>query len=125
MSLELLRSYGVSVWHVQVHDHNVRLQFLSHQHGRRKIGGLSYDGNLRMSSDKAPVAATVGLLFWGWLWGIAGLLLAVPLTAFLKLLADSEPSLVHLSNLLARQPHRFLVWRKRSHPGSDALLDIS
>ena len=28
-----------------------------------------------------PVAATVGILFWGWLWGVMGLLLAVPLTA--------------------------------------------
>jgi predicted PurR-regulated permease PerM len=75
--------------------------------------------------DLGPVAATVGLLFWGWLWGIAGLLLAIPLTAFLKLLADSDPSFVHLSNLLARQPRRFVVWRRRSHAGGSAVLDIS
>jgi len=63
--------------------------------------------------DIGPVAATIGLLFWGWIWGVAGLLLAVPLTAFVKLLADSNPSLGHLSNLLAREPQRLLIRRKR------------
>lgn len=62
--------------------------------------------------DVGPVAATIGLLFWGWLWGIVGILLAVPLTAVMKLLADSDPSLAQLSNLLARNPRRFLLRRK-------------
>jgi predicted PurR-regulated permease PerM len=53
-----------------------------------------------------PVSATVGLLFWGWLWGVLGLLLAVPLTAFVKIVADSHPSLIHISNLLAVSPRR-------------------
>jgi predicted PurR-regulated permease PerM len=43
-----------------------------------------------------PVAATVGILFWGWLWGVMGLLLAVPLTASIKLVADLHPSLMSL-----------------------------
>ena len=51
-----------------------------------------------------PVAATVGILFWGWLWGIFGLLLAVPLTAFVKLIADTQPALASLSDLLAEKP---------------------
>jgi hypothetical protein len=51
-----------------------------------------------------PVAVTIGMLFWGWLWGIMGLLLAVPLTAFVKLVADSRPSLIHVSNLLSDDP---------------------
>jgi predicted PurR-regulated permease PerM len=51
-----------------------------------------------------PLALTTGMLFWGWLWGIVGLLLAVPLTALVKLIADSRPSLIHLSNLLTEDP---------------------
>jgi predicted PurR-regulated permease PerM len=62
--------------------------------------------------DIGPVAATIEFLFWGWLWGVVGLLLAVPLTAFVKLLADSNPAMSHLSNLLAREPQRFLIRRK-------------
>ena len=50
------------------------------------------------------MAATVGILFWGWLWGVMGLLLAVPLTAFVKLVADLHPCLCHVSNMLALTP---------------------
>lgn len=31
-----------------------------------------------------PVAVFVSLLFWGWIWGIWGLLLAIPMTAAIK-----------------------------------------
>jgi predicted PurR-regulated permease PerM len=57
-----------------------------------------------------PVAATVGMLFWGWLWGVMGLLLAVPLTAFVKLIADLHPSLTHVSNMLALEPRAVPRW---------------
>jgi len=61
-----------------------------------------------------PVAATVGMLFWGWLWGAVGLLMAVPLTALVKLVADCHPSLVHISNLLAENPRRIPRWAQVS-----------
>ena len=61
-----------------------------------------------------PVAATVGILFWGWLWGVMGLLLAVPLTAFIKLVADLHPSLCHLSNMLALTPRPTPRWVRYS-----------
>jgi predicted PurR-regulated permease PerM len=57
-----------------------------------------------------PVAATVGILFWGWLWGVMGLLLAVPLSAFIKLVADLHPSLCHVSNMLALTPRPTPRW---------------
>jgi predicted PurR-regulated permease PerM len=57
-----------------------------------------------------PVAATAGILFWGWLWGLMGILLAVPLTAFVKIVADSHPSLIHVSNLLAESPRPVSFW---------------
>jgi hypothetical protein len=44
------------------------------------------------------------------LWGVMGLLLAVPLTAFIKLMADSHPSLCHLSNMLALTPRPTAGW---------------
>jgi len=57
-----------------------------------------------------PVAATLGMLFWSWVWGAVGLLLAVPLTAFVKLVADCNPSLIHISNLLAETPRPVPRW---------------
>jgi predicted PurR-regulated permease PerM len=34
------------------------------------------------------VAVTVALLFWGWLWGALGLLLAIPITGTIKVVCD-------------------------------------
>jgi predicted PurR-regulated permease PerM len=64
-----------------------------------------------------PVAATAGILFWGWLWGLMGILLAVPLTAFVKIIADCHPSLIHISNLLAESPRTVPPW---IHPTREA-----
>jgi predicted PurR-regulated permease PerM len=36
-----------------------------------------------------PLAVTLCLLFWGWLWGAMGLILAVPLTGALKIICDN------------------------------------
>jgi predicted PurR-regulated permease PerM len=36
-----------------------------------------------------PLALTISLLFWGWLWGAVGLILAVPLTGALKIICDN------------------------------------
>src|SRR5579863_5656481 len=36
----------------------------------------------------SALAATAALLFWGWLWGAAGLILAIPVTATIKVICD-------------------------------------
>ncbi|HEY6126763.1 MAG TPA: AI-2E family transporter [Candidatus Acidoferrum sp.] len=38
------------------------------------------------------VAITVSLLFWGWVWGGMGLLLAIPITATLRVVCDHKES---------------------------------
>lgn len=40
-----------------------------------------------------PLAVTIGLLFWGWLWGGIGLVLAIPITAAMKIVFDHVESL--------------------------------
>ena len=35
-----------------------------------------------------PLTVTIALLFWGWLWGAMGLILAIPLTAAIKIVLD-------------------------------------
>jgi predicted PurR-regulated permease PerM len=34
------------------------------------------------------VAITISLLFWGWVWGAMGLILAIPITATLRVVCD-------------------------------------
>jgi predicted PurR-regulated permease PerM len=47
-----------------------------------------------------PVSIFVGLLFWGWLWGVVGALLAVPLTVMVKIICDHVTGLKPVGTLL-------------------------
>jgi predicted PurR-regulated permease PerM len=46
------------------------------------------------------VAVFVSLMFWGWMWGIWGLLLAVPITAAIKAVCERVDDLNPLAELL-------------------------
>jgi predicted PurR-regulated permease PerM len=43
-----------------------------------------------------PLAVTLALLFWGWIWGAMGLILAIPMTAAMKIAFDHVDSLAPL-----------------------------
>ena len=43
--------------------------------------------------DLNPLAVTLSLLIWGWIWGAMGLLLAVPITAAIKIVCDNVEQL--------------------------------
>lgn len=49
-----------------------------------------------------PVAIFVSILLWGWLWGIPGSLLAVPILAVTKIICDSVDGLDAIGELLGR-----------------------
>jgi len=52
----------------------------------------------------STLALLVGAIFWFWLWGAAGLVLATPLTVCLLVLGNYVPSLKFLSTLLGSEP---------------------
>jgi predicted PurR-regulated permease PerM len=47
-----------------------------------------------------PVAIVLSFLFWGWLWGVPGMLLAVPILAATKILCDHIGQLVSVGEFL-------------------------
>ncbi len=47
-----------------------------------------------------PIAVFLTILFWGWLWGIPGALMAVPILAVFKILCDAHKPLHPLGALL-------------------------
>jgi len=53
----------------------------------------------RMSMN--PVAIFIAMMFFGWAWGIFGLLLAVPILAMLKLLCEHVEPLQSVSELIS------------------------
>ena len=49
-----------------------------------------------------PLAIFVALLFWGWLWGLAGVLLAVPMLTIATIVCNRFENLVPVAELLSR-----------------------
>ena len=47
-----------------------------------------------------PVLVIVSLVFWYWVWGVAGALLAVPMLATLKIVCDRIRPLMALGHFL-------------------------
>jgi len=54
--------------------------------------------------DLSPLIVLLSLLFWGWLWGIPGMLLSVPLTAALKISMEQFDRTKPLAILLGANP---------------------
>lgn len=57
---------------------------------------------LGRSLTLSPVMILLSLLFWGWLWGIIGAVLAVPMLAVTKILCDHVEGLGPLGEFLGR-----------------------
>jgi predicted PurR-regulated permease PerM len=52
-------------------------------------------------SNMNTTAVFVALLFWGWLWGIWGLLFAIPITGMVKVFAERVEDLRPVAELLS------------------------
>lgn len=47
------------------------------------------------------IAVLVMLMFWGFLWGISGLIMAIPITVFIKIILEQFPSTKIIASLLS------------------------
>jgi len=47
------------------------------------------------------VAVFLTVIFWTWLWGIPGALMAVPILALIKVICDYVPGLTTFGNFLS------------------------
>ena len=56
------------------------------------------------STGLSPVSVVVSTIFWAWLWGPIGLLLATPLTVCLVVLAKHVPGLEFVGILMSDEP---------------------
>ena len=48
----------------------------------------------------SPLLVLFSLVFWGWLWGIPGMIMAVPLMAVIKIVCQNIPVLSHVAVLM-------------------------
>ena len=66
-----------------------------------------------------PLLVIASLMFWDWLWGITGALLAVPLLAVTKIVCDNIDVLTPLGHLMgAEAPHSSAI-AGPGHQGQD------
>lgn len=66
------------------------------------IGSILEPRLLGRGLGLSPLAILFALFFWGWLWGISGMLLAVPMMVILKIIADNVPSLKFMGALMSK-----------------------
>ena len=64
------------------------------------IGNLLTPWLTSRTSHMNPVAVFVGVIFWGWLWGIWGLLLGIPIMMVVKAICDRVEDLQPIGELL-------------------------
>jgi AI-2 transport protein TqsA len=65
------------------------------------IGNILEPKFLGRGLDLHPITILISLMFWSLIWGIAGMFLAVPITAALKIVLDKHPITHQFSELLA------------------------
>ncbi len=56
------------------------------------------------SVNLSPLVVLFSLIFWGWLWGIIGMFLAVPIAVIIKIILENTESLRFLSVLMSVGP---------------------
>lgn len=64
------------------------------------VGQLLVPWLTSRTSRMNPVAVFVGVIFWGWLWGIWGLLLGIPILMVIKAVCDRVDDLRPIGELL-------------------------
>ena len=64
------------------------------------VGNLLVPWLTSRTSRMNPVAVFVGVIFWGWLWGIWGLLLGIPIMMIVKAVCDRVEDLQPIGELL-------------------------
>ena len=66
------------------------------------IGGILEPIFMGKSFHINTISVLISLAVWGFIFGIAGLVLAIPITVFLKIILDRIPATQTLAKLLSR-----------------------
>jgi predicted PurR-regulated permease PerM len=69
--------------------------------GHNVIGNVIEPKMMEFSLNLSPVLILVMLIFWGWLWGIWGMILAIPITSTIKIVCENVEPLKPLAILMS------------------------
>ena len=65
------------------------------------MGNVMEPRLMAFSLNLSALLVLVSLIFWGWLWGILGMVLAVPLTATVKIIFENVDNLKPFAVLMS------------------------
>ena len=54
--------------------------------------------------DMSPIVLLLLVAFWGWAWGVMGMVLGVPLAVIMKIALESDPRTRPVAMMLSRDP---------------------
>ncbi|MBC8145108.1 MAG: AI-2E family transporter [bacterium] len=69
--------------------------------GHNIIGNVVEPMMMQFSLNLSPVLILVMLIFWGWLWGIWGMILAIPITSTIKIVCENVDALKPMAVLMS------------------------
>ncbi len=69
--------------------------------GHNLIGNLVEPKLLGRSLRLSPLLVLISLIFWGWMWGMMGAVLAVPITSIIKIICQNVEPLRPLAVLMS------------------------
>jgi AI-2 transport protein TqsA len=79
------------------------------------VGNVLEPKIMGQSLDLHPVTVLLSLMFWGMIWGVAGMFLAVPMTAVMKIIMERIELTAPVAALLAGHP----IEKAVETPGAD------
>jgi predicted PurR-regulated permease PerM len=65
------------------------------------IGNIMEPRITGRSLNLSPIVILISLIFWGYIWGIVGMMLAVPLTSAIKIFFENIPTLRPIANIIS------------------------
>jgi predicted PurR-regulated permease PerM len=80
------------------------------------VSPLIFGGKLKIN----PVVVLLGLIFWGWLWGIPGALMAVPLIVCMRIVFERLPSMRAFGELITKRRDKSPIEAGRARTDSSS-----
>jgi predicted PurR-regulated permease PerM len=65
------------------------------------VGNIAEPRITGKSLNLSPIVILISLIFWGYIWGIVGMMLAVPLTSAIKIIFENIPSLKPIAEIIS------------------------
>lgn len=73
------------------------------------MGGILEPIFLGKSFSINVITVLIMLMFWGFIWGIPGLIMAIPITVFIKIILEQFPKTILIAQLMAGNPPKINI----------------